>query len=150
VHGTTHERPIARFERERVHLIPLAGQPGFKLGTAVSRIVAEDWLVNFEANRYSVPFNLVGHTVQVQRQGEEVHIFAGSNLVARHRLIEAKHQVAILPEHSPGAIARNARTRRWAARTPSSRAGLPPEVEIRDLAIYERLLAQPATEEAAQ
>lgn len=31
------------------------------------RVVAEDWLVSIDANRYSVPFALIGKAVQVVR-----------------------------------------------------------------------------------
>jgi hypothetical protein len=67
VHGTTHERPIDRFSGEREHLMVTAGQPGFRLEALASRTVATDYLVSFETNRYSVPFRLIGETVQVQR-----------------------------------------------------------------------------------
>jgi len=150
VHGTTHERPIARFEREKPHLQPWSRQPGFKLAAPVSRIVPDDWLIHFQSNRYSVPFRLVGHTVEVQRHGDEIQVFARGERVAVHRLLAGKHQVAILPEHSPGAVARNARTRRSAAGAPSARAGVHPEVEIRDLGVYEQLIAHFASEEVAQ
>ncbi len=121
--------------------MPLCGQPGFKLAARVSRIVAEDWLVSFQANRYSVPFGLVGKTVEVQRHGDdELHIFERGNLVARHALLPGKHRLAILPEHSPGAIARNARSRRLATYPHRLHPGVQPEVEIRDLEIYEQLV----------
>lgn len=29
------------------------------------RVVADDWLVSLDANRYSVPFALIGKTLQV-------------------------------------------------------------------------------------
>jgi hypothetical protein len=146
VHGTTHERPIERFERERKHLLALAGQPGFALARSVSRIVPGDWLVSFEANRYSVPFRLIGQTVSVKREGEWLRIRHRDELVAEHPLAAGKHQVRILPEHSPGAAARNQRTRRSVA-VPGGREALLPQVEVRDLALYEQLCAAAAPEE---
>lgn len=140
VHGTTHERPIERFERERAHLIARAGQPGFALAKSVSRIVAEDWLVSFGANRYSVPFGLIGQTVSVKREGEQVHIRHREALVAEHALLAGRHQVCILPEHGPGAAARNQRRRRLFSTATTHRPTSPlPEVEVRDLALYEQL-----------
>jgi transposase len=140
VHGTTHELPIERFERERGELIAVAGQPRFALARSVSRIVAEDWLVSFEANRYSVPFRLIGQTVSAKREGAWLRIRHRNELVAEHPLAAGKHQVRILPEHGPGAAARNQRSRRsLAPPAPGERAGLLPEVEVRDLALYETL-----------
>ncbi|TAK84439.1 MAG: IS21 family transposase [Betaproteobacteria bacterium] len=148
VHGTTHELPIERFAREREHLTALAGQPGFALARSVSRIVAEDWLVSFAANRYSVPFRLIGQTVSVQREGEWLRIRHRDELVAEHPLLAGKHQVRILPEHGPGAAARNQRSRRSAASpAPGEQAALLPQVEIRDLALYESLCAPAGREE---
>ena len=55
-HGTTHERPIDRFARERDLLLPHARRPSFQLEGARSRIVADDYLVSLDTNRYAVPF----------------------------------------------------------------------------------------------
>src|SRR5712664_1660782 len=69
LHGTTHERPTDRFAREQSTLIATGGQPGFRLEASQPRRVADDYLVSFETNRYSVPFTLIGHTVEVTRRG---------------------------------------------------------------------------------
>jgi transposase len=140
-HGTTHERPIDRFERERAQLIPTLGQPGFRLAAHAARIVADDYLVSFETNRYSVPFTLIGQTVEVERCADSLRFHHRGEVVATHAVSSGKHQLVILPEHGPGAIARNAR-RTYGNRLPVPRPGLPiPEVEVRDLAIYEQLVA---------
>jgi len=138
IHGTTHERPAERFAREQSALIATAGQPGFRLEASQPRRVAEDYLVSFETNRYSVPFALIGRTVEVARRAGRLHITHRGGLVAEHDELRGKYQVRVRPEHGPGAIARTAR--RIASSLPSARgpAALP-EVEIRDLAIYEAL-----------
>jgi transposase len=147
VHGTVHELPIERFERERPHLMARGGQPGFALARSVSRIVAEDWLVSFETNRYSVPFGLIGHTVSVRREGERLRIRHRDEIVAEHPVLAGKYQVRSLPEHSPGAIARNQRRAPRGAPAPAGSArALLPEVEVRDLALYEQLCAPLAGE----
>lgn len=137
LHGTTHEAPLARFERERGQLVPLAGQRGFQQEARVSRIVAEDYLVSLDTNRYSVPFRLIGQRVEVQRRGETVHIFYRDQEVATHPVLPGTHQFRILPEHGPGAIARTTRQRRSALGEPATRSASLPEVEVRDLACYE-------------
>ncbi len=50
-----------------------------------------------------------------------------------------KYQVCILPEHGPGAIARTARRVRSSLVSDGAGRGALPEVERRDLAIYEAL-----------
>jgi transposase len=144
VHGTTHERPVDRFARERPALIATAGQPGFRLEASQPRRVAEDYLVSFEANRYSVPFTLIGQTVEVSRRANRLVIRHRGAVVADHELLAGKHHMRILPEHGPGAVARTARRRL----SSSSHASLPeagPEVEIRDLGIYEALSLAPVS-----
>ncbi len=138
IHGTTHERPLDRFQREQAHLVATAGQPPFRLEARQARIVAGDYLVSFETNRYSVPFGLIGQTVEIHRAHGHLQIFHQGTLVAEHAELPGKYQLRILPEHGPGAIARTARQRRS---LPAAGAPPPafPEVEVRDLAWYEAL-----------
>ena len=146
VHGTTHEQPIARFALERSELVPLAGQRSFNRDARVSRLVALDYLVSFETNRYSTPFQLIGQTVEVQRHGEWLQIFHRERLVATHALLAGKHQLRIDPAHGPGAAARNARLPRSTPATGATPADLP-EVEVRDLALYDALIPAAAAVE---
>jgi transposase len=139
VHGTTHERPIDRFARERAALILTSGQPSFALAGRRSRIVASDYLVSFATNRYSVPCTLIGQTVELERQGGELLIYHRDRLVAQHPLAVGSHQLVIDPKHGPGALARNTR-RRFASATGTRHLHLVgEEVEIRDLVFYEQL-----------
>ena len=84
IHGTTHERPIDRFQAERSRLVPLAPRAGYRLEATYPRVVADDFLVTLDTNRYSVPFALIGQTVQVQRRGGQVRIFHRARLVISH------------------------------------------------------------------
>jgi Mu transposase-like protein len=138
IHGTTHERPRDRFTQEQPTLIATTTQPGFRLAARVPRIVADDYLVSFETNRYSVPFTLIGQTVEVHRRDGQLDVFHRGQHVVTHAVLPGQHQLRILPEHGPGAIARTTRQRpsTLAAAGPPARY---PEVEVRDLAIYEAL-----------
>jgi transposase len=142
VHGTTHQPPIERFVGERLHLLPRAGRPGYRLEARFTRVVAEDFLVSLDTNRYSVPFSLIGHTVEVERRDGQVRIHCRGKLVATHAELPGRHGLVILPEHGPGAVARNARLRRVSH--PESRFTATREaiaVEERDLATYDALVA---------
>src|SRR3972149_6391808 len=92
-HGSTHERPVERFGAD----------------ARQGRMGADDYLVSFEANRSSVPFTLTGRPVEVLRRDGQVRLFHRGTLVAEHPELPGKYQVRILPEHSPGEIARTAR-----------------------------------------
>lgn len=143
IHGTTHERPLERFERERSSLIPTAGQPSFLTDVRWSRMVASDYLVSLDTHRYSVPFTLIGQAVEVERHSGEVWIFHRGALVAQHPELCGRHQLSIDPAHGPGAIARNARSRLSSAPPAKDREGARlTEVEVRDLGIYEHLLEE--------
>jgi transposase len=137
IHGTTHERPIDRFAVERAHLVATAHQPAFRLEATYPRVVADDFLVTLDTNRYSVPFRLIGRTVEVQRDEGRILIRYQGQVVAEHDALPGRYQVRILPEHGPGAIARNPRQPRLQAVERPMRACNAPLIEVRDLAIYE-------------
>jgi hypothetical protein len=144
IHGTTHEKPLDRFGRERDRLVATTGQPSFQVGMPVSRIVADDYLVSFRTNRYSVPFTLIGQTVELLARDGQIQVLHRGGLVASHPLLEGKHQLQILPAHGPGASARNAKKLR--SSRPVGTEGFLPQVEVRDLAVYDALLSATAQE----
>lgn len=139
VHGTTHERPIDRFAQEQPALLPTASQPSFRLEAPLQRIVAEDYLVSVDTNRYSVPFTLIGKLVEVHCRAGALRFLHRGTCMAEHPELAGRHQLRILPEHGPGAIARTARHRRSTAPTRGPLGG-EPVVEVRDLALYDALL----------
>jgi len=139
VHGTTHQRPIDRFATEQPALLTTLGHPSFRAEATHTRIVPTDYLVAFEANRYSVPFTLIGQTVDLRRREGQIEISHRGKLVAAHPELIGRYQLAILPEHGPGAVARNARQRYATPSVPAAAAGPLPSVEIRDLACYDAL-----------
>ncbi|MGH8621539.1 MAG: IS21 family transposase [Burkholderiales bacterium] len=143
IHGTTHERPIERFAREAGALAHTLEHPSFLQAMRRERIVAEDWLVSIDANRYSVPWRLIGKTVQVVRVGASWHILHQGELVAEHPVLAGRHQLRVTPEHGPGAVARNAR-KRFTEAGASPATELTPHalhgVEIRELSVYDQLL----------
>jgi transposase len=144
VHGTTHQRPIDRFADEARALQPIAGQASFLQAMVRERVVAEDWLVSIDANRYSVPCELIGRTVQVVREGGDWVIRHRGEVVARHGVLAGRAQLSVDAAHSPAA-----RQRRTAQARPPAPSQLPTmpagyDVEVRDLGIYEALAQQEA------
>lgn len=137
LHGTTHERPIDRFERERDALTTRGSRPSFQLEAPRSRIVASDYLVSVDTNRYSVPFRLIGQVVDVLQRADEVRILHDGRVVAVHPALAGHHQLRIDPAHGPGAAARIARQRRSTPWPSAPHASDPVEVEVRDLAVYD-------------
>jgi len=139
-HGTTHQRPIDRFAAEAAVLIPTGAQSSFLQAMVRPRVVAEDWLVAIDANRYSVPFRLIGQTVEVVREGGHFVIRHQGQVVASHPVLAGRAQLSVQPEHGPGAVARNLRQRYSTPAHSQHEPSHQREVEVRDLAFYEQLL----------
>jgi len=103
VHGTTHERPIDRFERdEHRALRPLPSPVMPVRERRVSRRVSTDCHVDVDTIRYSVPHWLVKRTVEVLVGDDEVVIFDGRTEVARHHRHSEPHQRVSDPRHFEG------------------------------------------------
>ena len=107
-HGTTHEAPALRFERdEKAALRPLPARPLPRRHQRLRRRVAHDALVDVDTLRYSVPHRLVREHVEVVVGDEEVRIFFGTELVATHarsrepysRVVDSKHWEGLWRPH---------------------------------------------------
>ena len=103
IHGTTHEAPGARFERdERAALRPLPVRAMPHREQRVRRRVANDAFVDLDTVRYSVPHRLVRDYVEVLVDAQTVRIFHGAILVATHtRAVEPFARV-VDPAHYAG------------------------------------------------
>ena len=128
---STASRGAARTHRRR-------WPAGLPPGGPIARIVANDYLVSFETNRYSVPFVLIGQTVEVHRQDEHSTSLSAANVVVTHDGCRASTNSAscrsTAPAPSPARRASGLQRRRYA-----TRGGVDtPEVEVRDLTIYEQ------------
>jgi transposase len=102
-HGTTHERPIDRFERdERASLRPLPLHPLVVRHRRLRRRVSNDSFVDVDTVRYSVPFKLVRAEVEVLVGDELVEVFHGPLRVATHRRSTEPHARIVDPAHFDG------------------------------------------------
>jgi len=63
-------------------VVPTDRQPGFQYDACHARLVAEDYLVSVETNRYSVPFTLIGQPVEIRRHGNRLEIAHHGRVVA--------------------------------------------------------------------
>ena len=120
----------------------MPGGPSFQLEAPRSRIVADDYLVSVDTNRYSVPFQLIGRVVEVVRRDEEIRILHRGELVATHRVLTGKYERADRSRAWPGRRgAHGPAAALDAVAGDLARPSGPRDVEIRDLAIYDALAA---------
>jgi len=136
VHGTTHQRPIDRFAQEAAALVPTSNQPSFLEAMVRERVVAEDWLVSIDANRYSVPYTLIGKTVQVIREGCQWVIRHRGQIVATHEIAPGRAQLRMDMAHSPMA-ARQSKADIGTRGNVELAGNI--DVEVRDLVVYEQI-----------
>lgn len=102
-HGTTHEQPLARFERDEKAALRALPSPVMPVRVRrVSRRVANDCFVDVDTIRYSVPHTLVKRYVDVLVGDHDVVIFHGSAEVARHARHHEPHQRVSDPRHFEG------------------------------------------------
>jgi transposase len=103
LHGTTHERPVDRFERdERAALGPLPARPLPVRERRVMRKVAADCFVDVDRVRYSVPHRLVRRSVEVLVGETEVRVYFGGDVVAVHARSREPFQRVADPTHLDG------------------------------------------------
>jgi transposase len=102
-HGTTGEAPLDRFDRdEAAALRPLNGRPPFRQQRELIRRVQSDSSIELDTNSYSVPWRLIGETVQVMVAGGRVSVRRGGREVAAHEETGGRHQRISDPIHLAG------------------------------------------------
>jgi len=100
VHGTTGERAIDRFTREKNLLTQLPAQRFVGVLTE-TRKVSFDCLISFHSNRYSVPAAYAGKIVWIRvSKGNRLVIFSSRReILAEHELRPGKGAIVMVPEH---------------------------------------------------
>ncbi len=103
VHGTTHERPIDRFERdEAASLRPVPERPRPSREQRLRRRVGNDAFVHVDTVRYSVPHRFVRELVEVAVGDATVRVFHGTTVIAEHERARAPHATVADSSHFDG------------------------------------------------
>ena len=89
VHGTVREVVAKRFERERPHLCGLPPTV-FDTSYRIVRRVYKDCTVQFEANSYVVPHQLVGKQVTLRVKDDCMRIFDDNQLIVTYKIPPSK------------------------------------------------------------
>ena len=95
--GTTVQRA---WQQEKRFLAPVPPLPE-PFDVVFTRTVAHDCTVAFEGRRYSVPFALLGHRVEVRGCARSVQVAADGGIVAEHPR-RGRERIVIDPRHYEG------------------------------------------------
>ena len=113
IHGTTHEKPLARFAIEQPLLKPLPDVPP-ELAEWAKVKVHRDCHVQFEKCLYSVPFKLIGQSLWLKATPVTVRIYRDHDLMAVHARHFRSGSRATIDDHlPPEAIAWKMRDPQW-------------------------------------
>lgn len=130
VHGTTGEPPVKRFADEAAALRPLGGRAPFGQLRDLVRKVRPDCAIDLDTNSYSVPWRLVGETVQVVVLAGRVIVRHAGEVVADHSVCDGRRQRIVDRVHLTGLVG--------SGRPPAaSSTSVPPAALLRPLAEYE-------------
>ena len=104
VHGTTGVPPIERFAEESSALRPLGGRAPFGQLRDLVRKVQADCAIDLDTNSYSVPWRLIGESVQVVVQGGRVIVRHAGAVVADHLLCSGRRRRIVDTAHLAGVV----------------------------------------------
>jgi len=110
IHATTRQRPVDRFEDERVKLRPLPLIP-FDTEEVVAGVATPHARVRFDGNRYSVSPEVARHPVTLRADGHKLRVIHEGTEVARHIRCYDKRQLLLLSDHQLAAIQMRKRRR---------------------------------------
>lgn len=99
IHGTTRERPIDRFLKEKTALRPLPEHP-FDCDVVLPVQASKDCRVVFDTNSYSVPPLYAGLPLTLKADDHEVRIFKDNRPIASHRRCWEKYKPIEDPKHT--------------------------------------------------
>lgn len=98
VHATTGRVVNEAFAEERPTLGSLPLIP-FGSVLKLERRISHDGMVSIAGNYYSVPDATQRRMVEVHSLADEIHIFEGERLIARHPVLEGRRQRSVLSGH---------------------------------------------------
>jgi transposase len=101
VHRTTQCVPFDRLKEE--HLLPLPDRT-YLVELVETRKSHKDCHLEYQGNRYSVPYQYARRELTVRAQGDQLRIFDGETLIATHTLSHQKHQMITDPAHFSGLL----------------------------------------------
>ncbi|WP_424540569.1 Mu transposase domain-containing protein, partial [Sinorhizobium medicae] len=125
--------PAERFAAEAGALRPLAGRAPFGQLRDLVRKVQADCAIDLDTNSYSVPWRLIGESVQVVVLAGRVIIRHAGQVVADHALCQGRRQRIVDRFHFVGVTGAEGSVR-------TAPLEMPPAALLRPLAEYEAVV----------
>ncbi len=87
-------------EEERSFLQPLPASP-YEMAVWSTAKIQPDYLITVEKNKYSVPFEFIGHEVDIRSTSKTIEVFFQNNRIASHVRRYEIGDPEIVPAHMP-------------------------------------------------
>lgn len=124
IHGTTHRIPAEAFREELLQPFHLSAFTERKL----PRTAGKDCMVSYATNRYSIPWQYAGKSVEIySTESNQIQILHQGIVIAEHNKLTGRHQVSYKKEHFQGLYPHN-----FVHESNS-------DVQVRSLTFYERI-----------
>jgi transposase len=105
-HRTTRRVVRIMFESQEKEKLLALNPVSYDTDEIFSRHVTSDFHIQYESNRYSVPWTLVGMTVTVRVNPREIKVFYHQKLICSHPRSYRKNQVITTEAHRAGLLER--------------------------------------------
>lgn len=134
VHGTTHEVPLERLEKEE--LLPFSEHP-YRVLRKEKRKISRDCYVSYLGNKYSVPYRFAGRLSEIHLFEGKLQVLVDSEQVCEHEIVPGNYRVIRNKDHFHGLLSEILKQNSQCRKTTQMPIKLSDvEVENRSLAIY--------------
>ncbi len=93
-------RQSAFEKEEKSFLQPLPASP-YEMAVWSTATIQPDYLITVEKNKYSVPYEFIGHTVDIRYTSKTIEVFFQNNRIASHVRRHGACDPQVLAEHMP-------------------------------------------------
>lgn len=101
VHGTTRKIPFQLFTTKELGTLMSLPEKPYRLPEAGTRFVYHDCHIFVKYNYYSVPFEYVGKTVEIELDGTMLRIYFEGDEIAIHPLLKTRGEFSTVVSHYP-------------------------------------------------
>jgi transposase len=105
-HRATRRIIKNQFESEEKSALRAMNDLKYETDEILSRVIGPDFHINFESNKYSVPWTLVSLPVTIRINDKTIKIYYQEKYVAGHERSYLKNKVFTNPKHQEGLLSR--------------------------------------------